>query len=274
MNQDKILLATDIDGTLLRSDKTISDYTKERIHQMLNLGHYFVIATGRPFHRIEQIIDDLAIKSNQNFCICFNGGLIMTTDGSKVIYECLLNDDDVVRLVDLSSALKISVMVYLKDVILVDQIPDAVSSLNKLNCVKIVDGGKAFLRNQTNVYKVIYIGSEAEIDLVKTKIPKEVYHQFNVTRSSANYLEITAKSISKGNGMIKLAEYLKVDTKNTIAVGDEENDISMIKAANLGCVVSNGNQELIKIADFVTKSNDEDGVGLLIDQFVLQKEEA
>lgn len=272
MKYKKMLLATDIDGTLLKTDKTISTDSKKVIHQMIDLGHYFVIATGRPFHRIVQIIDELDLKSNNNYCICFNGGLITSTDGSKTIYECLLTDEEVVKLVDLASKLKIAIMVYLKDIILVNQIPEVVSSLKKLQCVKIVDGGYPFLSEQKNVYKIIYVGSSEEIDRVKSEIPTSYYQQFNITRSSLNFLEIMSKSVSKGNGLQKLATYLNVDMENTIAVGDEENDLSMILAAKVGCAVSNANQYLQKEADFITKSNDEDGVRNVIEQFILCEE--
>ncbi len=271
MKQDIKLLATDLDGTLLKSDKTVSEYSLSKIHQMINQGHFFVISTGRPFHRVEAIINQLKIKSNKNYCICFNGGLICTTDGSKIIYECLLKTEDVVRLVDLAEQLNISTMVYLKDVILVDHIPEVMSGLKTLSCIKIVKEGKSFLRKQVNVYKILYIGTPDEIKKVKSLIPSAYYEMYNLFNSSDTCLEITPKSVDKGKGIIKLAEYLDIDINNTIAVGDQGNDLPMIKTAKLGCAVSNGNKELISCADYITKSNDEDGVAYVINQFILKE---
>ena len=88
----KKLLATDLDGTLLKDDKTISENTINKVHEMINEGHYFVVTTGRPFFRITKILEQLDIINDTNICICNNGGLIITTDGSKVLYEEIMED--------------------------------------------------------------------------------------------------------------------------------------------------------------------------------------
>lgn len=267
----KKLLATDLDGTLLKDDKTVSNETIEIIKKMIAEGHYFVISTGRPFHRIEPIIQMLGIKSDKNFCICFNGGLITTTDNSKVIYEEKLKKEEVVELINLAEILNISIMVYLKEVILIDELPDAVDYLKNLSCVKIVENGKKELLKQTDVYKIIYIGSKEVVEDAKNKIPQVLFTKYNFTRSSDNYLEITSKNVTKGNAILKLAAYLCVDYKNTIAVGDEENDLSMLEKVFLSCCVSNANPKLKGLVDYVTLSNELDGVRHVIEKFVLNE---
>ena len=98
----KKLLATDLDGTLLKDDKTISNYTINKVHEMINEGHYFVVATGRPFFRITNILNQLDIVSDNVYCICNNGGLIISTDGSKVLYEENMPHEHVEELIDLA----------------------------------------------------------------------------------------------------------------------------------------------------------------------------
>lgn len=268
---NKYILATDLDGTLLKDDKTVSLDTKNIIHQMIKESHYFVIATGRPFHRIRPIIEDLDIKSDKNFCICFNGALITSTDESIVLYESKLKESEVIELIDLSEQLNISIMVYLKDIILVDNIPSCIDYLNNLNCLKIVDGGKDILRKEKDVYKIIFIGSKDDLIDAKNKIPVHYFDKYNFTTSSDNYLEITSKHINKGNALINLANLLNIDLNNTIAVGDEENDLSMIKKAHLGCCVANANPFVKEQAKYITLSNEEDGVKEIIKKFVLEK---
>ena len=111
------LLATDLDGTLLKNDKTVSEFTINKVHEMINEGHYFVIATGRPFFRITKILNQLNIISDKIYCICNNGGLIISTDGSKVLYEENMPHENAVELIDLAIKHDVNMLVYQRDYI-------------------------------------------------------------------------------------------------------------------------------------------------------------
>ena len=111
----KKLLATDLDGTLLKDDKTVSINTINTIHEMINEGHHFVVATGRPFFRITKILKQLDIISDKIYCICNNGGLIISTDGTKTLYEEKMPHEHVVELIDLAIEHNLNLLLYKYD---------------------------------------------------------------------------------------------------------------------------------------------------------------
>ena len=110
----KKLLATDLDGTLLKNDKTVSNYTINKVHEMINEGHYFVVATGRPFFIITKILKQLDIISDKIYCICNNGGLIISTDGTKVLYEENMPHEHAVELINLAIKYDINMLYKLQ----------------------------------------------------------------------------------------------------------------------------------------------------------------
>ena len=114
------LLATDLDGTLLKNDKTVSKYTINKVHEMINEGHYFVVSTGRPYFRITKILKALDIISDKIYCICNNGGLIISTDGSNVLYEESMPYNHAVELIDLAIKYDVNMLVYQRDYIITD----------------------------------------------------------------------------------------------------------------------------------------------------------
>ena len=264
------LLATDLDGTLLKNDKTVSEYTINKVHEMINEGHYFVIATGRPFFRITKILKALDIISDKIYCICNNGGLIISTDGSNVLYEESMPHSHAVELIDLAIKYDVNMLVYQRDYIITDHLDEYVTILNGEPRLKIIDGGKEALKEFQNIVKVVYNGTHEKLLEFKRKVPSEILNKYNFVFSGLDFLEVNNKTIDKGVAVNRLAEILNIDKECVYSVGDEENDIAMIKAVKNGCCVSNANPKLKSIAKFITLSNEEDGVASLIDKLILK----
>ena len=110
-------------------------------------------------------------------------------------------------------------------------------------------------------------GKEATIDeLAKILVTHPRAKEFNILRSDEIYYEILPKNSSKGNLLEKLAEILGVDMKNTIAVGDNDNDISMLETAGTGYAVSNASQGAKEAADIITVSNEEHAIAKIIEE--------
>lgn len=264
------LLVTDLDGTLLKDDKTISQHTINMIHKMIDKGHYFVISTGRPFFRITKILESLDIINDKNICICNNGGLIITTDGSKTLYEEKMEEGSIIELVDLAIKFNLNMLVYQKDYIVTDYLDDRIDLLKGQSCVKIIEGGKEALKSLSDVYKVVFNASDEELFAARDKIPTELLSRYNFVYTGKNFLEVNKKTIDKGIGLKRLIEILNIDINNTYAVGDEENDLSLVKAAGIGCAVSNANPKLKEVASYITLSNEEDGVAHIIEKLILK----
>ena len=266
----KKLLATDLDGTLLKNDKTVSNYTINKVHEMINEGHYFVVATGRPFFRITKILKQLDIISDKIYCICNNGGLIISTDGTKVLYEENMPHEHAVELINLAIKYDVNMLVYQKDYINTDHLDECVTILNGEPRLRLIDGTKEDLKKIPNVCKIVYNGTHEKLLEFKSKVPSKILEKYNFVFSGLDFLEVNNKTIDKGVAINRLAQILDIDENNIYAVGDEENDLAMLKSCINGCCVSNANPKLKEISKYITLSNEEDGVAHLINKFILK----
>ena len=250
------LLAVDLDNTLLKKDHSISEYTLNSIRRMEELGHYFVIDTGRPAYRTNDVLRMIGHNDKNHYAICFNGGLIINGVGEK-IYSIKLKDEEVKELVELGKSLNnIGTLVYLDDHIEYDYLCDAVSFLGSLACMKKNPSGKDGLKELKEVYKVLFIGSEKDIINIKRSIPKTYFERFNIVQSGTKWIEIMPKMVDKGQGIKKLCNILGIDMNDTYAVGDEENDLSMLKCVKHPCAVMNAVDSVKQIATYISSSNE------------------
>lgn len=266
----KKLLATDLDGTLLKDDKTVSINTINTIHEMINEGHHFVVATGRPFFRITKILKQLDIISDKIYCICNNGGLIISTDGTKTLYEEKMPHEHVVELIDLAIEHNLNLLLYKKDHIVTDHLDENVTVFGNEPLLKIIDGGKEALKEYQDVYKIVFNGTYEKLCDAKSKFPSEILEKFNFVFSGYDFLDVNNKTVDKGFAVNHLAEILNIDLNNVYAVGDEENDLGMVKAVKNGCCVANAKPSLKEVSKFITLSNEEDGVANLINKLILK----
>jgi Cof subfamily protein (haloacid dehalogenase superfamily) len=121
------------------------------------------------------------------------------------------------------------------------------------------------------IVKMMYIDEPAKLDQTIEKLPQRFWDRYNIVKSTPFYLEILNKNASKGLAVQHLAEKLGYTHEETMAIGDEENDRSMLEAVGNPVVMANGNPELKKIAKYITKSNEESGVAHAIHEWVLPK---
>ncbi|MCU7087315.1 sugar-phosphatase, partial [Salmonella enterica] len=121
----------------------------------------------------------------------------------------------------------------------------------------------------TQFLKVMMIDEPAVLDRAIARIPAEVKEKYTVLKSAPYFLEILDKRVNKGTGVKSLAEALGIKPEEVMAIGDQENDIAMIEYAGMGVAMDNGIPSVKEVANFVTKSNLEDGVAWAIEKFVL-----
>ena len=259
---DGILMCTDLDGTLLKNDKTISRENIEAIEYFKREGGYFTFVTGRmPFY-VSYIFD--AINPNVPFG-CINGGGLY--DGSKgeyvwteVMPESVL---ELVKCIDDNF----------------DEVGIQVNTFCKTYFSKENDTMKRFRKTtglenlvchyndvKEPIAKILF-GSENSSDienLEKMLKSHPMADGFDFIRSSRSLFEILPKGIGKGTAFLKLRDYLNIDSGKTVAIGDYNNDISMFKVARIGIAVSNACAVAKAEADFVTVSNEEHAIAKVI----------
>ena len=260
---DGILLCTDLDETLLTTDKKVSAENIKAIGHFMQEGGKFTFSTGRVPAGAAIILDYVIPNAP---IVAYNGAGIYDFSSHKMVWGCYLGDD----------ALKILELAERR-------IPDIGLNVCTDNDVYFCRSNK-WSENYRNVEKLpfkqidyhdikepwkkaLFITDEDKIDLVRTVTSESEYaSSYDFVRSSANYYEILPKGASKGSGMKMLAEILGIDMRRTVALGDNENDVSMVKMAGIGVAVSNAADCVKAAADIITVSNNESAVAKIIDE--------
>ena len=263
------MIAVDMDGTLLKHDKTISDETIRAIKLARSKGVKLVLATGRPVAGIQRYLEELDLINIDDYAISFNGVILQNTLTKEVISQKTITLEDLNYLYELSNSLGVNMHAFTKDGLIAPSITKFTQHECDINNIeaKIVDFTK--LSKDTDVFKFMMIGEESELDEATKKLPKEVFEKYTVVRSAFCFLEFINKECNKGESIITLANHLHIDINDVICIGDAGNDLHMIKYAGLGVAMGNAYPEVKEVADYITKTNDEDGVAHVIHKFIL-----
>jgi Cof subfamily protein (haloacid dehalogenase superfamily) len=260
---ENILVCTDLDGTLLNEEREVSKENVDAIEYFKSEGGLFTFVTGRQKAITKEIYDTL--KPNVPFA-CFNGpGLF---DGEK---------NEFIRLVTLPDSAA-EILDYV-----VEQFPQVGIQLNTKNGIYYQQDcivTEAF-RERTNtqyqygtfktvaepVVKVIFASEDgACLDRVSEAVMKHPKAgEVDIIRSEYIFSDLMPKNVNKGDGLQALAEYLKIDMRNTLAIGDYDNDVSMIERAGVGVAVANASPNAKAAADRMTVSNNEHAIAKIID---------
>ena len=259
---DGVLICTDLDGTLLKNDKTISQENIEAVDYFKKEGGLFTIVTGRmPFS-----VFDICKQINPNAPFgCINGAGLYDYGKKDYIWKAVIPDEviELARCIDEKfpdvgiQVDTFTKVLFCKDNVSMENFRKATNEPN-LTC-KYTEVGEP-------IAKIIF-GSESndEIEAIKnTLISHPLAEKFDFIRSERTLFEILPKGSGKGSVFVKLCEHLGIDKNKTIALGDYDNDISMLKAAEIGIAVSNACEEAKNAADFVTVSNQENAIAKVI----------
>ena len=263
------LLVLDVDGTLTNSKKEISPSTLQAIKAAEDRGVRIILATGRPTYGVAPIADKLHVAQRAEYVLSFNGGVITEWNSKRVIYECELPHDSIPYLYHKAKENKVSIMTYRDNYVLSEHTEDPYVqielSLNHMNPKKLDN----FIE-ETNfsLPKCIITGVPSTIEKLEEEIGEAWNGQLSVYRSEPFFLEIMPKGVDKATSLSILLKTLNIDRKDMIACGDGFNDIPMLRFAGLSVAMSNAQRPVLEMADYITTSNDEDGVKKVIDKFI------
>ncbi|MBQ7075819.1 MAG: HAD family hydrolase [Clostridia bacterium] len=259
---DGVLICTDLDGTLLKNDKTISGENIKAIEYFKEQGGYFTFVTGRmPFY-VSYIVD--AVKPNAPFG-CINGGGIYDHIKGEYVWKSALpeNVSELIKHIDENfDDVGIQVHTFYKTCFCREN-----ETMKRFRNLTGVENFRCHYNDIKEPKGKILFGNEKEETILK--IEKELKSHpladnFTFVRSSRSLYEILPKGIGKGTAVTKICDYLGLDVKKSIAIGDYNNDISMFCAAGTGIAVSNACDEALAAADFVTVSNEEHAIAKVI----------
>ncbi len=259
---DGILLCTDLDGTLYKNDKTVSEENIRAIEYFKSEGGYFTFVTGRMPYYISDIYD--MTKPNAPIG-CINGGGLYDYPNKRYIWNCAAADG-VLELVSCVErevpGIGIQVNTFYNTFFCKEN--DATVRFRARTGLPLLKCDYNEIKEP--IAKIHFLSlSEEDIQKAADVLSSHpLSDRFDFIRSEKTIYEILPKGIGKGRSIEKLTEYLGLDPRKTVAVGDYDNDISMIRAAGVGIAVSNASQNTLAAADYITVSNEEHAIARVI----------
>lgn len=273
------LIAIDLDGTLLSSDRKLSEENKKAIKKAKEKGIQIVLCTGRPLRSMKHYLSELDLLDDGDLAITYNGGLIQQTKTGEIIKQITFNRSESLDIYKLGQELKMPVNFIDLDYVyeppyLINAHSSYVSTnsdIPKDQALKFVDVDMDKLPDPFTINKIVMSRPTEELDQIIPKIPKSYHEKYNIYKSQPFILEFLPQYVDKGYSMRVIGELLGLEKAEIMGIGDQENDLSLVQNAGFGVAMGNAIDIVKQEAEFITKTNDENGVAYAINKFVLDK---
>lgn len=263
------IIVLDLDGTLTNRDKIITPRTKAALMKAQEMGKIVVLASGRPTAGIEPLARELQLSRFGSYILSFNGGMITNCRTGEVVFSSVLPVSSNDKIISLAEEHRVDLLTYQGGEILTnnEECPYAKieSQINHLP-LRQMDLRTALTGP---VPKFIMLDDGDYLAMVEPKVKAALGRDYSVYRSEPYFLEIMPKGIDKAKSLERLLAALGMKREQMIACGDGYNDLTMIRFAGLGVAMENAVLPVKNAADYITASNDADGVGLVVEKFML-----
>ena len=261
------MITIDLDGTLLRSDGSVSDRTVRTLQAARDKGVVVAIATGRMYQTARPYGERLNLGDSP--LLLFAGGLIETLESKKILFQQAIPQQTAQELVDLAREQGWQMQTYIDDVLRAAKDDPWIRGYEEITHSRACICGDEFYHVQGDCNKLLSRGGHDDLVARKALIEKTFPGRFNVLFSAPTFLEIMPQGVDKGEGIRRLGELYGIGTDEIMALGDSQNDLDMLKAAGFPVAMANAAEEVKAAAAYVTASNDDDGVAAAVEKFVL-----
>ncbi len=288
------LVAIDLDGTMLNKYGIITENTKNVIKKVQEKGVEVIIASGRPINSVKNFSKEI---NSQKYFISGNGAITYDIKNDKILYENILNKNKVLQVIKICEENSIYYNVYTENGIIaknlnyntlyyykeninkseenkthiniVENIYDYIENRNeKILKIMICDGSKTIFNSIMKKIREITDIEILDVSHMSRKIIKQGTEEIALEYF---YTEISAKDVDKWNALEKLIELMNITKEEVVTIGDNANDIKMLKNAGLGVAMGESAPYVKECADEVTTSNDNDGVAVILEKIFLDK---
>lgn len=255
------VLALDLDGTLTDSKKRISERTKESIDKFIAAGGTVALASGRPTFGVMPVANMLELDKKGGYILSYNGGCFLDCKNNKQLFMKELTHEYLPILEKQAKDFGINLMTYNGDKAYALDIDEQyyMIEININHFIRV----KADPLTPQITFPIIKCLMTADGDYL-AKVEKEMKKywegRLNIVRSEPYFLEVTEVGIDKASTITNMVKKLGKSVDNLICCGDGFNDLSMIRAAGIGVAMANAQEKVRAAADYITKSNDEDGI--------------
>ena len=265
------LVAVDMDGTLLHDDKSISDYTINVLRKIVEKGILLVPASGRPLNGMKAAI--LNHVKGIKYAICSNGAMLMDVQKEKSISETGIPTEKALEALTYLEQFPVAVYVHTDRGTFRAEGWEKTGLSEKYPYIRFSEGNVKnlgeFLR--TSGVNVMKMGAFVLTDELAQKLLEKGSPIPGIAflRTGDGIIELNSTNASKGNALYILCEKLGIQLENVLAIGDNENDISMLQAAGISAAMGNAEDDVKQAAKFVAGNNEEDGAAHFLEEWVL-----
>ena len=264
------VIASDLDGTLLNSDKDISDYTVETLKEAKEKGIDFIVCTGRLYDSMEFLLPKLSFC---RYSITSMGAEIYDNFEKKLIYERPMEEAHVLEIAEYALKNNIHMNIYIDNVLYTNSLDKYSERYYKdtTTMAKLIEGDVLEFLKGKKLSKLLFIGEEEDMPAHFKYFTEKLGSELNICASFRHYVEFSHIEAQKDITLNKFIEKLGYNKDELIVFGDSGNDVSMLKNTGFSVCVGNGWDEAKAACNLICESNDNDGVAKTVKRLVLGK---
>lgn len=267
------LLVLDVDGTLLNNEKQISKRTLSALLKVQHMGIRIVLASGRPTSGLIPLANALELGNFGGFILSYNGCQVIKADNGEVMFERRINPEQIPYLEKKSRKNNFSIFTYHDDYILTDNASDPhIRREAELNNLKIVEEEEFSIAIDFAPCKCVLVSDDEEaLRGLENHWKRRLDGVLDVFPSEPYFLEVVPCGVDKANTLALLMEQLGVTREEVIAFGDGVADVTMLQLAGKSVAMGHAPDSVKVCADYVTASNEEDGVAQAVEKLILSE---
>ena len=254
-------IALDLDGTLTNHDKVVTPRTRQALLLAESKGAIIILASGRPTYGIVPVAECLELGKRGGYILSYNGGNIVNAKTGEKLFSQFLPDAVIPILYKYAKEKNHALLGYAGNEIITEMPDDPYvkeeSRINKMNIRKVDNLLEALEPHPT---KLLMTGDPTDMIKAEEELVEILGEKMDIFRSAPFFLELVPKGIDKAQSLLRLLSKINLTPADLMAFGDGYNDLSMLKLAGVGVAMANAAPEVRADADYVTLSNEEDGV--------------
>lgn len=271
------MIGLDLDGTLLNTKKELTDHTRRVLAEAINAGILVLMATGRPFTGIPE---ELRTFPGIHYALTSNGARVLDTDHNKILIEQLLPMESAKKALRIFEKYDTLSEIYFDgqgyaDAAKLDNVGKYHHDPNMWNYVRstriaVPDIWDVIAKENRNMDKVQALFANMDERAAAWRELSEL-KELELVGSLSYNIEINAAGVNKGTALVALGEMLGIPRESIMACGDGDNDVHLLREVGFGVAMANAQPKVKDVADYITASNDEDGVARAIEKFALHR---
>lgn len=272
------VIITDVDGTLLNSNKKISEKTKNDLIKAQELGIRLILASGRPTSALTRLAKELHMEKHNGLLIAYNGSKIIDCSNGEILYNKPMDKDNVRLALEHLKKFNVIPMIDVDNNLYVNDVfHNIYVDKKEFNVIQYESRSGGFRLCEIDdlplfvdfpINKILIAGNPEYLKENLSKITEPFNKVFNIALTTPFYLEFNAKDVDKLEAIKDTLEPMGYKKEDIIAFGDGGNDIAMINYAGIGVAMENAMDELKNVAKFITYSNDSDGISYALRKYI------